>query len=335
MDTNPPTQTEAQLHASNLDHTLKELQRKVQEHEAELERLRASLGPEAANPSPRTQLAVIKSALDEVTKSEPFLPSSGSVLPSLIALRKTHRTAIESETEMTAQKPILDRARSRLEEAQAHLTDQKLLNDALAARIQSLRSQLEDEQGSHQQEQQQPENASLLRMETLRAAKDRYGAETASMMRSLLAFIENHLAPMLAAEELGGPVVGSATEMDLDHLDAGFNAQGKLNKIKDKAGNQDKRQRRIDEIWGSADAQAGADGPVDDEAAAAAREMQRLTEELLNALVEAKGDSTASYVKLNRESAAARFLVRSQVAQFHPKDATRIRLVDFGRELDR
>ncbi|PHH77719.1 hypothetical protein CDD80_281 [Ophiocordyceps camponoti-rufipedis] len=334
MDANSPTQTESQLHAANLDHTLKELQRKVQEHEAELERLRASLGPEAANPSPRTQLAVIKSALEEVTKSEPFLPSSGSVLPSLIALRKTHRTAIESETEITAQKPRLDRARSQLEEAQASLTDQKLLNDALAARIHSLRSQLEDEQRSDQPETQ-PENAALQRMETLRAAKDRYGAETASMMRSLLAFIENHLAPMLAAEELGGPVVGSATEMDLDHLDAGFNAQGKLNKVKDKASNQDKRQRRIDEIWGAADAQAGAEGPVDDEAAAAAREMQRLTEELLNALVEAKGDSTASYVKLNRESAAARFLVRSQVAQFHPKDATRIKLVDFGRELDR
>jgi hypothetical protein len=27
-------------------------------------------------------------------------------------------------------------------------------------------------------------------------------------------------------------------------------------------------------------------------------------------------------------------LVRAKVAQFHPKDARRLRLIDFGRELD-
>ncbi|PFH59759.1 hypothetical protein XA68_11914 [Ophiocordyceps unilateralis] len=331
MDANPPNQSEAQLHATNLDHTLKELQRKVQEHETELQRLRGGLGSDAASPSPSAQSIIIKSALEEVTKSEPFLPFPGSVLPALVALRKTHRIITESDAELAAQKPRLDRVRTRLESAQAALKDQQLLGDALAARIQSLRSQLDT------QSQQQPEDGAARRMEALRAAKDKYDADTAKLMRSLLAFIENHLAAMLAAEELGGPVVGSATEMDLDHLDAGFNAQGKPNKVKDKARNQDIRQRRIDDIWGGGgddDSQAHLDGAVDDEAAAAAKEMQRLTEELLNTLVEAKGDSSASYVRLSRESAAARFLVRSQVAQFHHKDATRIRLVDFGRELE-
>ncbi|RDA95906.1 hypothetical protein CP533_5903 [Ophiocordyceps camponoti-saundersi (nom. inval.)] len=327
MDANPP-QSEAQIHASNLDHTLKELQRKVQEHEAELQRLRSSSSSTPVSLSPNAQSAVIKAALEEVTKSEPFLPFPSSVLPALVALRKTHGVIVESEAELAVQKPRIDRAKNRLECAEAALTDQKLLGDALAVRIQSLRSRLESFADQNQQ-YQEPDHGAVRRMEALRAVKDKYDADTARLMRSLLAFIENHLAAMLAAEELGGPVVGSATETDLDHLDAGFNAQGKPNKVKDKAKNQDKRQRRIDDIWG-----AGNDGAVNDEVAAAAAEMQRLTEELLNTLVEAKGDSSASYVRLARESAAARFLVRSQVAQFHPKDATRIRLVDFGRELE-
>jgi hypothetical protein len=44
--------------------------------------------------------------------------------------------------------------------------------------------------------------------------------------------------------------------------------------------------------------------------------------------------SPSPYVDLQRDSAAARFLVRAKVAQFHPRDAGRIRLIDFGRQLD-
>lgn len=40
------------------------------------------------------------------------------------------------------------------------------------------------------------------------------------------------------------------------------------------------------------------------------------------------------YYPLERESAASRFLVRAKVAQFHPKDAKKLRLIDFGKELD-
>jgi hypothetical protein len=62
--------------------------------------------------------------------------------------------------------------------------------------------------------------------------------------------------------------------------------------------------------------------------------MRELTEQLMNKLVEAGGDTSAAYVELPRETAAARFLVRSKVAMFHPKDARRLRLVDFGRDLE-
>ena len=63
-------------------------------------------------------------------------------------------------------------------------------------------------------------------------------------------------------------------------------------------------------------------------------DLRELTEELVRSLMESGGDSSAAYVRVERDSAAARFLVRSRVAQFHPKDATRLRLIDFGGELD-
>jgi hypothetical protein len=137
---------------------------------------------------------------------------------------------------------------------------------------------------------------------------------------------------MLAAEELGGPVVGDVMEVDPDELAAGFNAQGRLKKPKGAEG--DKRQRRIDEIWGAAAGETSARVDGDAEILAAGREMRELTEELSNRLVQAKGDNSASYVVLESESAAARFLVRSKVAQFHPKDANKLRLIDFGRDLE-
>ncbi len=59
-----------------------------------------------------------------------------------------------------------------------------------------------------------------------------------------------------------------------------------------------------------------------------------MTEELMNASVAAEGNSTLAYVTLQRESAAARFLVRAKIAQFAPRDARRIRLIDFGKRLD-
>ena len=92
--------------------------------------------------------------------------------------------------------------------------------------------------------------------------------------------------------------------------------------------------RRIDEIWGEATTDGRKSREPRDEKSAAAAEMRELTEQLLNNLVEAEGGEGDAYVELQRESAVARFLVRAKVAQFHPRDARRLRLIDFGRDLD-
>jgi hypothetical protein len=146
----------------------------------------------------------------------------------------------------------------------------------------------------------------------------------AERLRNVLErFVDGHLAAMLAAEEIGGPVVGELMDVDEDMLSAGFSAQGKP-KSGAKPVSDAKRQRRIDEIWGVT--AVGDEGePPESETEAAAVEVKRLLEELVR---------TKGYAELGRDSAVARFLVRARVAQFHPKDAGRLRLVDFTRELD-
>lgn len=66
----------------------------------------------------------------------------------------------------------------------------------------------------------------------------------------------------------------------------------------------------------------------------AAEELRTLSEDLLNASVSSGRNRSGAYVNLARDSAASRFLVRAKVAEFSPRDASRIRLIDFGRRLD-
>jgi hypothetical protein len=167
----------------------------------------------------------------------------------------------------------------------------------------------------------------------LRKKRANYESDTGKMVKAFNKFVDDHLAAMLAAEELGGPVVGEILGADDLDLGAGFNNQGKPKRRKSSV-SDDKRQRRIDEIWGEGVGEGRKGREPRDEKSAAAAEMRELTEQLLNNLVEAEGGEGDAYVELQRESAVARFLVRAKVAQFHPRDARRLRLIDFGRDLD-
>ncbi|KAL6919884.1 hypothetical protein ACHAPO_001240 [Fusarium lateritium] len=313
----------SQAYTVSLDQTLRELQQQVRKHEEELERLRSN---ELRLPeSVVGQTRVIQAAFKEVTESDPFLPSPDSLLPALLALRRSHQTIQESNIYLDSQRSTHEQLSRRLEADEARLKDQNLLGDALTARIQSLRDEVNASTNVT------PEEGAKEQLQELRAKKKNFDRDTTKLIKVLLQFIANHLAPMLAAEELGGPVVGDLMDVDGEALAAGFNAQGKLKKPKEAADKDDKRQRRIDEIWGPAAVEGSG---RQNEVTAAAAEMRQLTEELLNTLSEAQGDNSASYVQLSRESAAARFLVRSKIAQFHPRDAMRLRLVDFGRDLE-
>jgi hypothetical protein len=167
----------------------------------------------------------------------------------------------------------------------------------------------------------------------LKKKRANYEGDTGKMVKAFNKFVDNHLAAMLAAEELGGSVVGEILDAEELDLEAGFNSQGKARRRKSSV-NEDKRQQRIDEIWGETTVNGRKSREPRNEKSAAAAEMRELTEQLLNNLVEAEGGEGDPYVELQRESAVARFLVRAKVAQFHPRDARRLRLIDFGRDLD-
>ena len=269
----------------------------------------------------------MRTAFDDVTTSDPFFPFPDSVLPALLALRKTHQTIIESREYLAAQKSSLSEAARRLEASRADLEDQRALSTALRARIDELRGPREDDSIS-------AEDVARERISEVRQRRMFYDKETSRLLKAFKAFVDKELAPLLAAEELGGPVVGDMMDVDEDDLAGGFDSRGRPKKAKTSSGNDDKRQRRLDELWGTGEA-AGASGQgVWDERVAAGTEMKRLTEDLLNRLLEAGGNTAAAYVKVDKESSSARFLVRSKVAQFHPRDATLLRLVDFGWEID-
>ncbi|KAI1767607.1 hypothetical protein GGR53DRAFT_100844 [Hypoxylon sp. FL1150] len=332
MDNTPRLTSDSDAaHATHLQNTLKELQAKVKEHETALEELRAtSHGRRGLQPQPpAAPYEIMKAAYDGLASETPFLPYPQSVLPALLALRKTHQTVEETKAYLATHKDSVERAKRRLEAEKSNLEDQRALNQSLRNRIQSLQDGLVNRM------EMGPEDIAAERINELKEKKKRYDKETSTLLKALKKFIDEHLAGMLAAEELGGPVVGDMMDIDGDDLAAGFSSQGKLKKAKENP-DQDKRQRRIDDIWGASQEDRPAGGTNDnrDETAAAGAEMRDLTEELLNSLAQSGGDSSAAYVQLPRESAAARFLVRSKVAQFHPKDSTRLRLIDFGKELD-
>lgn len=165
------------------------------------------------------------------------------------------------------------------------------------------------------------------------AKKRHYVRGLRNLVKVFNTFIEEHLSAMLAAEELGGPVVGDLLHIDDEVLKAGFNSQGKPRKqvtVIDTNTSRQERKNRINEIW-------GASSDVDEqrtEKDAAGAAFRNLSEELLNASAGDSDDSSSSdgYVEIKQDSAAARFLVRAKVAQFHPNDARKLRLVDFTGE---
>ncbi|KAI0970324.1 hypothetical protein F4678DRAFT_462555 [Xylaria arbuscula] len=326
----PQTNDDDAFHARNLERTLQELQGIVKEHEDALRRLRASpaMIREGQGLPATAPFDIMKTAYDELASSTPYLPFPASVLPALVALRRTHRTVEETRAYLSTHNQSVEDTKKKLERAKVDFSNQQALAHSLRGRIQSLQDGLETrmDMGS--------EDIAREKIDELKQKKTTYGRETSKLLKSLRSFIDNHLAGMLAAEELGGPVVGDMMDIDEEDLVAGFNSQGRVKSAKAKP-EDDKRQRRIDEIWGPREGEEDRrERHSRDEITAAGQEMRDLTELLLNTLSQSEGDTSAAYVYLPKESAAARFLVRAKAAQFHPRDSTRLRLIDFGRELD-
>ena len=235
----------------------------------------------------------------------------------------------QSKTAILETEENICKSRTRLRQEEMDLRDARSITQALEGRIERLRLENEEQSGKSTDE------LAKTMIQDQQQQKRHYTMALRNLVKAFNEFADAQLAAMLAAEDLGGPVVGDLIEIDEDMLKAGFNQQGKAKKTDaDNARTEAKRKMRNDEIWGSKNVDEDEDEEkgVRGEKEAALAKFRSLTEDLLNA---AAGDENSdSYISIPRESAAVRFLIRARVAQFHPDDARKLRLVDFGREWD-
>ena len=220
----------------------------------------------------------------------------------------------------------MSKIRKRLQQEGADLRDSRSITQALEGRIETLRLESEEQLGKSTEE------VATTMIQEQEQRRSHYMMALRKLIRDFNKFADEQLAAMLAAEDLGGPVVGDLVEVDEEMLKAGFNQQGRVRKTDaDNVETDAKRKLRNKEIWGSKSQDEECDMTSEKKAALAS--FQSLIEDLLNA---AAGDEDSDeYINVSRESAVVRFLVRAKVAQFHPEDARKLRLVDFGREWDK
>lgn len=125
-------------------------------------------------------------------------------------------------------------AQALLKAEKATATEQDRLREALRARLDAL---LEEERQIDVGSDIMGEG-DLIKKVTKK--KKEVMKKTMNLLRELLYFLDTSLARMVAAEEMGGPVVGDDPDVTLE---TGF----------DKKGNVKKGNRRIDEMWGQAE----------------------------------------------------------------------------------
>jgi hypothetical protein len=266
------------------------------------------------------QLEAITNAYESITAEKPDLPDPDSPVLAAVAAQTLRDAISDSHAAMDSALDQLARSESHAAAGTAALSDATTLAAALRARI----SRLEEAKA-----RQSRLGAAQRAERAARAKRERAAGlerEAARLREALDGFVAARVGAMLAAEELGGPAAGTPAGVGGDALAAGAPARGRPSEPP--AGGGGRRQARIDEIWGG----GSAGGAPSSELRAACDEVSGLVDELLRALA---GESNSGvYVDLRRDSAAARFLVRAKVAQYHPKDARKLRLIDFGRELD-
>lgn len=253
-------------------------------------------------------------------QSEHELPAPGTPLPTLLAVEEIERLVNESKASVSMTAANISANRQRLKAEEANLQDAQAIRRGLEERI----AKIEDEKS--RKEEKSPSQLAREFIAAKRSEITGRSRDTEHLKAELHKFVDDTLAAMLAAEGLGGPTVGDAVDVPDITLEAGYTNHGKPKKPKGSDLNQDDGQQRLDGFVRRESTNANTSSNPSNRREAAAEEMHGL----LDALLEAG----TSYIDLPRDSASSRFLVRAKVAQFHPRDARRLRLIDFGRSLD-
>ncbi|KAL4936112.1 hypothetical protein BDV06DRAFT_114077 [Aspergillus oleicola] len=314
--------SDIQAYEKKLDQTLKELQDRVRQQEEYLRKLRAAnndISEIGSDPSSRiAQVRRAKRAYDSLLKSDTNLPKPESPLPPLIALDETSRIISESKISVSATAEKLSNAQQRLKIEETNLSDAQTIRDGLRRRIDNIKK---DKSASRER---LPSEVARELLDEQRRKKDDLDRDADRIRGALHTFCDETLASMIAAEDLGGPAVGDAPGVSDAALAVGYTRHGKPKKQKAVEDDEDNNQHRIDDMLRRQTGQQS--NQRSNKREAAATEIHGLIDSLL--------DKGSSYLDLPQESAASRFLVRAKVAQYHPRDARRLRLIDFGRTLN-
>ncbi|KAF2234760.1 hypothetical protein EV356DRAFT_484734 [Viridothelium virens] len=320
---------------STLDETrfgqvLKSLQDRVTEQRRALEELRKSSSrpaPRVPSGDPRVrlqQLRAIRAGYDHVTHSQPTLPPAGSPIPALLATQVTAQRITGIREAILESQSRLAHVRGRFEGENRNLEDNNLITEKLDERIARLRQQRDE------QLQKSTTDVANEQVHAMQVRKEYFEQEIKRYQQALHDFIDDHLAAMVAAEELGGPTVGDMLNVNEEMLENGFSAQGKPKSSSKAPSKTTSGQMLLDKHGNLIRGSQEDENPSEKEAAAAI--VKALLNELLEALL--GHGASGGYITLQGDTAAARFLVRAKVAQLHPKDARRLRLIDFGRAFD-
>ncbi|RPB25942.1 hypothetical protein L211DRAFT_866880 [Terfezia boudieri ATCC MYA-4762] len=292
-----------------------------------------------------SELVYGKKLLEELPP--PGAPEPTSPLNPLL-LHRFLSTEIERlvDTSIPLARRELSEVKSKICSEEAEVKTTELLTSALRTRIELLEGEvgMRRTQGHDQSDEVEIAEKIILELE---GRYTMYNKAQKKFLRELSKFVNTYLAKLLAAEGLGGPVVGDDLGIDVSS-GVTFDKSGKVRR--------EKVQQTIHNMFSSRGKQTGkkrgcegdSDNDDDDDEeeeeeeeeeerrkevrpnVVAAQELKKLLEELMNKTLEAE-----VYVTLERgDSAAARFLVRSGVAVFHPRDARRVRLVEFGRSVE-
>ncbi|KAF8247640.1 hypothetical protein K440DRAFT_297018 [Wilcoxina mikolae CBS 423.85] len=303
-----PPSTASSTYDVELNTVNTQLRRLIIDDEMAIASLQSQL-PQPNNSNSTRHLRASILANQQSFKDAGYIPPASSPLNLLLA----YRSVLHTITSNTASLPIVqqqleDAARS-LSAAKTLLAEQQTLHASLEVRLQELEDPPLTSRAKNATSELKARNEELLEL-------------TRNTMRSLHKFIGAHLVALLEIEELGGPVVGLGNEeVDAKKVLA---RRGRGQMTLEEAFRATRRKGR--ERGGGDE-----DGDEEDEEdnGGMKDEITGLLEDLMHMSLEPE-----PYVTLDRESAVARFLVRAKVAEFHHRDARKIKLVDFGGGFD-
>lgn len=122
----------------------------------------------------------------------------------MLALRNTLNDVDRTKKLVGKTVESIDESRARLRRMEKDSRNARILTKLLEDRVAGLRTKAKD------LSEQSSEQSTQAKIQTQNEKEKHYTTEQRNLVKMLNAFIDEHLAIMIAAEDLGGPVVGDA-----------------------------------------------------------------------------------------------------------------------------